>query len=87
MLHAPRAAQAGAACQEVEDLMLSGPMLAHVLAAAESMLTHTLATQQSNGDLAATWTAAPEARKATESLLGMPDWRAPSQPLMHACTV
>lgn len=73
--------------KSVEDLVLSTSMLCHVFSAAESLLAHTLALQQGGGDLAAAWTASSDVRKATETLLGVPDWHSLSQPLLRALMV
>lgn len=77
----------GQVAPEVEELVLSSSFLCYVLSAAESLLARTLNMCLSHTDLAAAWTASPEVRKATEQLLGVPDWHTLSQPLLRACLV
>jgi hypothetical protein len=66
---------------------MSSSLLCYILRAAESLLARTLAMRLSHADLAAAWTASPEVRKATEQLLGVPNWRMLSEPLLRACLV
>ena len=72
---------------QAEGSLLDATFLATTLNAAHSLLTHALRLRRSHGDLMATCTACPEVAHATETSLGVTDWRRLLRPLLRVCAV